>query len=174
MGDFTNKMSLAMWDNIEDPYNYQQFANNWQIVDLHDHTPGRGVQIPGAGIANSAVGTNHLNFTASQIGSWTSLSSYLVTNWIGTGANVRLEGNNDVVRLEGNIQNNTGASFTANTTILTLPAAYRPSATRYLVNMVFSAGTACYIAVNTSGTIACNIAVPNTDYLILDGLTFTL
>jgi microcystin-dependent protein len=56
----TPKMGLTAWDDLVDPYDYQQFANNWNIVDFHDHTPGRGVQIPYGGIAPGAVGLAQL------------------------------------------------------------------------------------------------------------------
>lgn len=38
-----------------DPYNHDQLADNWSKLDLHDHTPGRGVQIPTEGIADGAI-----------------------------------------------------------------------------------------------------------------------
>lgn len=49
------KMSLRVWDQFSDPYSHDQLADNWSKVDLHDHTPGRGVQIPTEGIADGAV-----------------------------------------------------------------------------------------------------------------------
>jgi hypothetical protein len=67
----TTKMGLTSWDTVEDNYDYQQLANNWQIVDFHDHSPGRGVPIPPGGIGSGAVlsqniaagvvGLQHLN-----------------------------------------------------------------------------------------------------------------
>lgn len=63
-------MGLTSWDQPTDNYNYAQLAGNWQIVDFHDHSPGRGVQIPAGGlgagsvvssnIANGQVGLQHL------------------------------------------------------------------------------------------------------------------
>jgi hypothetical protein len=52
----TPKMALHTWNQPLDPYDYVQLTNNWNIVDFHDHTPGRGVQIPMGGIAAGAVG----------------------------------------------------------------------------------------------------------------------
>lgn len=66
MGDFTSKMSLATWDAISDPYSYEQLSNNWLIVDQHDHSPGRGVQIAGPGIANYSIGLQHVGNTLAQ------------------------------------------------------------------------------------------------------------
>lgn len=48
-------MGLATWDQPLDPYNYQQLSNNWQILDFHDHSPGRGVLINSQGIAVGAI-----------------------------------------------------------------------------------------------------------------------
>src|SRR3954465_7042077 len=49
------KMSLRVWNLLTDLYNHSQLADNWMRVDQHDHTPGRGVQIPTEGIADGAV-----------------------------------------------------------------------------------------------------------------------
>jgi hypothetical protein len=49
------KMGLRVWDQLSDPYDHSQLADNWSKVDFHDHTPGRGLQIPTEGIADGAV-----------------------------------------------------------------------------------------------------------------------
>lgn len=51
----TPKMALNVWDHINDLYDHDQIANNWMKVDFHDHTPGRGVQIPTEGIFDGAI-----------------------------------------------------------------------------------------------------------------------
>ncbi len=51
----TPKMSLSVWNQLTDPYDHAQLADNWSKVDFHDHTPGRGVLIPTEGIADGAV-----------------------------------------------------------------------------------------------------------------------
>lgn len=61
MASTTPKMGLNVWDKPLDPYDYVQLANDWNIVDFHDHSPGRGVQISTAGIANGAVGVAQLS-----------------------------------------------------------------------------------------------------------------
>lgn len=38
-------MSLVVWNNPEDPYNYEQLATNWARVDQHDHGEGKGAKI---------------------------------------------------------------------------------------------------------------------------------
>jgi hypothetical protein len=48
-------MGLRVWNLLLDPYDHEQFANNWAKVDAHDHSPGRGVLIPTEGIANEAI-----------------------------------------------------------------------------------------------------------------------
>lgn len=54
----TVKMGLASWDQPTDKYNYAQLAGNWQVVDFHDHSPGRGVPIPAAGLGAGSVTAN--------------------------------------------------------------------------------------------------------------------
>lgn len=54
-------MGLRVWDQLNDPYDHTQQANNWARVDYHDHTPGRGVQIPSGGIEAGAITPSHLS-----------------------------------------------------------------------------------------------------------------
>lgn len=60
MSDTTNMMGLATWDQQLDRYDYLQLSNNWQILDFHDHSSGRGVQIAGGGIAAGSIALQHL------------------------------------------------------------------------------------------------------------------
>ena len=175
------KIGLTFWDQISDNYNYQQLANNWALLEYHDHTPGRGVPVgPGglatgavlsASIASGAVGTQHLNFTPGQIAAWTSIVPNLTTNVIaGSGSytpSVRLEGKGDVVRFKGVIQNNTGGAIGSGSTILTLPIVYRPTAA---VTLNISGAT---LAITTGGVISLSVSWANAALLYLDGLTFT-
>jgi hypothetical protein len=55
MASNTANMGLRSWDSAVDLFAYTELANNWSLVDLHDHSSGKGVQIPTAGIANLAV-----------------------------------------------------------------------------------------------------------------------
>jgi hypothetical protein len=48
-------MGITTWPNGSDNFSFSVFANNWQLVDDHDHTAGKGLQIPSNGIANSAI-----------------------------------------------------------------------------------------------------------------------
>jgi hypothetical protein len=49
------KMSLRIWDRLNDDFDHDQLADNWSKVDQHDHTPGRGVQVPTEGIYDGAI-----------------------------------------------------------------------------------------------------------------------
>jgi hypothetical protein len=48
-------MGLRIWNQLSDLYNHDQLADNWSKVDLHDHTPGRGIRVPAEGIDNEAI-----------------------------------------------------------------------------------------------------------------------
>jgi hypothetical protein len=48
-------MGLRIWNQLSDLYNHDQLADNWSKLDLHDHTPGRGIRIPAEGINNEAI-----------------------------------------------------------------------------------------------------------------------
>lgn len=169
-------MGLYTWNKPLDPYDYVQLTLNWNKVDYHDHTPGRGTQIPAGGIAPGAIGPLELNFTASQIGSWVSLVPDLATGLVAaSGYNVpsaRLEGDNDVVRLKGVIENTSGASITNGTTLFTLPSQFAPSIGPVLVCAL--GASLALLEINPSGAVTLNAAFPNTTLLYLDGLTYTL
>lgn len=62
----TPKMGLFSWDQLGDNYNYAQLAQNFQTLDYHDHTGGRGTQVPAGGLAPGAVLSS--NIAANQIG----------------------------------------------------------------------------------------------------------
>lgn len=55
MSTVTTNMGLTAWDSTSDLFNHTELANNWDLVDEHDHTSGKGVQVGVGGIANSAV-----------------------------------------------------------------------------------------------------------------------
>lgn len=55
MSRTTSSMGLRLWDQLTDPYNNAQLADNFAKIDGHDHTPGRGVQITTQGIANESI-----------------------------------------------------------------------------------------------------------------------
>lgn len=51
----TSFMGLLAWDQGLDAYDHAQLANNFIAIDAHDHTTGRGRQIPSAGIQDGAI-----------------------------------------------------------------------------------------------------------------------
>lgn len=51
---------LVIWKDSTDSYDHIQLANNWYAVDAHDHTSGKGKQIPGDGLVPGSVGSNQL------------------------------------------------------------------------------------------------------------------
>lgn len=53
-------MSLTSWDLAADEYDHTELSNNFVLVDAHDHSTGKGVQVPTGGIANLAVTTAKL------------------------------------------------------------------------------------------------------------------
>jgi hypothetical protein len=60
MSLLTPNMNLTAWTDGTDSYSHTDLANDWSIIDGHDHTPGKGVQIPSAGIANNAITTTKI------------------------------------------------------------------------------------------------------------------
>lgn len=57
-------MGLTKWDSINDYFNHAELEENWDLVDAHDHSAGKGVQIGSGGIASAAIGSDHLQDTA--------------------------------------------------------------------------------------------------------------
>lgn len=60
----TTNMSLTSWNLTSDYFNHTALASNWDKVDLHDHTTGKGAQIPVGGLANGAVNSAALASSA--------------------------------------------------------------------------------------------------------------
>jgi hypothetical protein len=55
MASTTSNLGLRRWDSQSDLFSYSELSNNWTLLDQHDHTTGKGVQIPAAGLATGAV-----------------------------------------------------------------------------------------------------------------------
>lgn len=60
MAFITPRMSLKVWNSSADPYSHEQLADNFLKLDQHDHSQGRGTQIPGAGIQPGAITAEHI------------------------------------------------------------------------------------------------------------------
>ncbi len=48
-------LGLRIWNLQTDPYDHSQLADNWAKLDEHDHSSGKGKQIPTGGIADGAI-----------------------------------------------------------------------------------------------------------------------
>lgn len=64
MSFLSTRMGLRVWDLSADPYDHTQLANNWNAVDIHDHTNGKGIQIPSGGILDTAISTAKIQDSA--------------------------------------------------------------------------------------------------------------
>lgn len=51
----TPNMGLVSWDQASDPYDHNQLAANFNTIDSHDHTIGKGPRITTAAIQDAAV-----------------------------------------------------------------------------------------------------------------------
>lgn len=49
------KMGLVVWDSINDYFSHVQLKSNFEAIDVHNHTEGKGVQIPAGGLAEQSV-----------------------------------------------------------------------------------------------------------------------
>jgi hypothetical protein len=56
----TPNMGLTTWPNLSDNFNHTQLAANFNALDSHDHTTGKGVPVGAGGIGALAVGTSQL------------------------------------------------------------------------------------------------------------------
>lgn len=56
----TPNMSLVKWTEGSDPYDHTQLAGNFQRIDEHDHTAGKGVRLSGASLIAEAINTAQL------------------------------------------------------------------------------------------------------------------
>lgn len=62
----TGNMGLTAWDLAKDDFDHLQLAANFVAIDKHDHTAGKGVKIPTAGIADKAITHSKLDDEAVQ------------------------------------------------------------------------------------------------------------
>jgi hypothetical protein len=66
-------MGLKLWNLLTDLYDHAQLADNWAKVDYHDHSSGKGVQIPTDGLADGAVTPAKMNNLVDPTGAYLSL-----------------------------------------------------------------------------------------------------
>jgi len=67
MATTSPSMGLKIWNLLADPYDHTQLADNWAKVDQHDHSEGKGVQIPTGGIADGAISFAKLGYGVAPI-----------------------------------------------------------------------------------------------------------
>jgi hypothetical protein len=60
----TPNMGLTAWDLETDPYDHSELAGNFNAIDQHDHSPGKGRRVPRTGIADSAIDGTKLAINA--------------------------------------------------------------------------------------------------------------
>lgn len=53
-------LSLIIWDEGDDPYDHTELASNWDAVDNHDHSTGKGKRIATGGLDDNAVTNDKL------------------------------------------------------------------------------------------------------------------
>lgn len=83
----TSQMGLIAWDLGTDSYSHTQLAQNFQKIDIHDHTTGKGKQIPTAGLADGSVATSKIidqNVTSAKIADNAINAAKIVDGSVGT------------------------------------------------------------------------------------------
>lgn len=83
----TTNMGLTTWTALDDYFSPTQLAENFQTLDLHDHTEGNGVPIEAGGLAANSVTGSALasgSVTESKLGSGSVTSSAVGASSIGT------------------------------------------------------------------------------------------
>lgn len=80
------KMGLRIWNLLTDLYDHSQLADNWAKLDYHDHSPGKGVQIPTEGIADGAVTGPKLAAALDPSGAYTGARLLHRTGGLNAGA----------------------------------------------------------------------------------------
>jgi hypothetical protein len=81
----TPSMGLKRWDQPNDIFSYVELSDNFALLDAHDHSSGKGVQIPTAGIVNSAIDATKLAddaVTANKIPTNSIAGSKLLNNGV--------------------------------------------------------------------------------------------
>ena len=133
-------MGLYSWDQLGDDYNFAQLAQNFQTIDYHDHSAGRGTQISAGGLAPGSV-----------------LSGNVAANQIGFQHLTLAAAQNLGVNISGNISQGYLSIPTSQT--LTAPASYTLAATPdQISNIVITTGGLIFFAYQAtwSASVATN------------------
>lgn len=51
----TSNLGLTVWNLTSDSFNYSQLQTNWNLIDAHDHSQGKGLQVGTAGIVPGSI-----------------------------------------------------------------------------------------------------------------------
>jgi hypothetical protein len=51
----TNILGLVGWDELTENYDFEQLLENWKLLDLHNHTPGKGLPIGTAALLKECI-----------------------------------------------------------------------------------------------------------------------
>lgn len=146
MPDISTNMGLRVWDQTSDLYDHDQLADNWYKVDLHDHTPGRGKQIPAEGIEDGAI-------TSVKLASSLSIGTAQIANNAVTSAKIA-----DGTIVVGDLANNaveTAKIKDGNVTLAKLAAEAWSSSTPALTNGSLGNGTVVNRSVKIGRTVIC-------------------
>lgn len=96
----TVNMGLTSWSSLTDVFSHTALSANWTALDLHDHSAGKGVQIPQGGIGDGSISRSKVQPLAIDVGriddaavtdaklERTAAASHyhLVERWIGFGS----------------------------------------------------------------------------------------
>lgn len=115
MAETTTNMSLTVWNSLNDPYDSSQLVDNFVKLDTHDHSSGKGVKVPNAGLVNSKVtlGSTDVNLGATA----TTLSG--LTTVTSTAFNGALTGNASTATTLETARKINGTSFDGSANITT-------------------------------------------------------
>jgi hypothetical protein len=75
-----------IWNLLTDLYDHAQLADNWAKVDYHDHSPGKGVQIPTEGIADAAITGDKLAAALDPTAAYATIKPILRAGGIATNS----------------------------------------------------------------------------------------
>lgn len=127
-------MGLVKWDSINDYFSHVQLAANMEALDSHNHTAGKGVQIPYGGLAEQSVSFSNLrsDVTEKFFSVSNPSSPPVVYGWIGASA---AAGTRPLPSTPAEI-NTTGGSLESPRAMVPLD-----NGTKYTAQMLFATGT---------------------------------
>lgn len=165
-------MSLKVWNSPSDPYDHEQLADNFLKLDVHDHSQGRGAQIGAAGIQNGAITAIHIApgaITSGLLGAGSVTAAKLEPQqaWQTIALAGGFTGNVTYYKDSLGLVHFRGMSFTqaatvaSGTTLVTMPAGYRPGATFFFQMFNTTTANLVYpVSMTTAGVLALGAATP--------------